>query len=759
MSDTTIKRSGPATRAPAFAAALLCSAVSAELAAQGVLEEVVVTARKRAESIQDVPIAVTAFSAEQLARFDTQSVMDMSNRVPNLVAPRNTVSFAAPQFYMRGAGRAENNWNFENAVAVFLDDVYLQSTAGAYIDMLDIESVEVLRGPQGTLYGRNATTGAIKFTTRAPELERTRFAVEATAGRFNRQDLKLTYSAPIIENTLGFKLDLFQTSNDGFQTLVDLANNPLDDDYGEQEHRGIRAGFLWRPSDTAEVQLILDGSEQDNGVNLITPVLPGDPSLFLSKTGAANWSPLYGPNRGAAEPLLTHGGADFESFNMTLKASIETGIGTLKSITSWREYDDYYTSQLASFGFPLQVAPGASIWTFVDSDNEFEQFTQEFQLTGNFGERLDYVAGLYYFQNDWAQRQYVGALLPIEFSPVCCFPGQDTNFGGAWNDTAQDSESVAVYIDATYQLTDTVNIFFGGRQTWDDKSVDYLSFAEDGQTVIPGFPVSPSESWSEFTPRIGADWEVRDGVLLFASFARGFKAGALEGARATDASFAQSWLDPEIVDTIEIGVKGDWFGGRVRTNVAVFFSEYQDKVDLVSPQAAATADVDINGVELELSWAATDDLMLWANFGFLDAEYTSADADHPIFNGYGIPGNAPGLSAEPVATPEYTFAIGANYRLELGDRGTLDFNVDVSGVDDHYSGLGVENFDSEIVESYELLGASLAWRSASERWGVSLGGANLTDEEYWTTTMFGFTPGRTYGPGSTWYLKLNYDFE
>lgn len=741
----------------ALSVALVIPVVADVAIAQDIAEEVIVTARKRSENIQDVPIAVTAFSSAEMDRLDVQSAMGLSTRVPNLLAPRNTVSYGAPQFFMRGAGRAENNWNYENAVAVFIDEVYLQSTAGAYIDMMDIESVEVLRGPQGTLYGRNATTGAISFRTRKPDLDHTRFMGEATVGSNGRVDGKVTLSTPIIDGELGFKLDLFRTKNDGYVSLVDATGAERDDEFGEQEHRGFRVGLLWEPEDGQSYQLIVDGSKQDNGTNLITPILPTDPTQFLSKTGKSNWVPLYGPSKGVAEPLLGRGGATFDGLNAVFRATFDTSVGTLKSITGWREYDDQYASQLGSFPFPLQVAPGASIWTYVDSDNDFQQFTQEFQLAGEIGERLDYVAGIYYFTNDWKQLQYVGALLPIEFSPVCCFPGTSQRFGGAWNDTAQDTTSYAVYVDGSYALTDTVDIVFGARQTWDKKDVDYLSYFEDRSTAIPGFPVSPDQDWDEFTPKLGIDWQVSDSVLLYLSYSKGFKAGSLEGARATDIVFATNWLAPEIVDTYEAGLKAQWLDGRLTTNVAVFSSDYKDKVDLITPQAAAVADVDMQGLELDLAWTPVDGFTLFGNLGLLDAEYKKADPDHPIFADFGIPGNAPGLDAEPVATPEYTYLVGANYEFAIGDVGSLSFQVNLSGVDDHYSGLGVGNFDSEIVEGYELLGANVTFTSASGPWSVMLGGENLTDEEYWATTMFGFIPGRTYGDGETWYLRFRYD--
>ena len=249
-------------------------------------------------------MAVSAFTADQVDKRDIQTVMDLSAAVPNFQSPRNSVTFGAPQLYMRGVGRAETNWNAENAVALFIDDVYMQSTAGTYIDMIDIALIEALRGPQGTLYGRNATTGALKINLRKPELESSRFQVDAAIGSNNRTDVRVISSAPIVEGELSYKVDMYYAANDGYLTLAD---ETLDDEFGHQGSVGARVGILWLPSEDWQFELDFDANNQDNGTNLMTAIAPADPADFsqtLSKSGNVKFGPVLGVNRVAAQLLL-----------------------------------------------------------------------------------------------------------------------------------------------------------------------------------------------------------------------------------------------------------------------------------------------------------------------------------------------------------------------------------------------------------------------------------------------------------------------
>ena len=627
---------------PVLAALVLAIGLTSGVVAQAQLEEVIVTARKVEESQQEVPVAVSALSGEQLENSDARNIFNLNARVPNLHIPNNTVLFSAPAPYIRGAGRSEANWNAENAVAIFVDDVYMQSSAVSTIDMIDWGSVEVLRGPQGTLYGRNATTGAIKFIPKRPELQETRTKAAATFGSNSRLDFKLSHSQPLIRDRLGVQFDFYRVEDDGYLTQVDESNTDIDSNFGHKKNIGGRIGLLWTPTDRLEFELNFDGRVEENGITLLTPILPNDPTDFtqlLSKRGTVEYEPVFGINRVAGQPLLGDG-FDLSAYNLIFKGTLETDFGTFKSITGYRWYDEDYFSQLGGRGAP-STAFGVTLFSHVDSFNRFEQFTQELQLSTDIGERIDVTAGVYYFQNDWSQLQYNGVLFPVEASiglgtlftgAPFVKPGAPASFGGVYLDTFQDSESWAVYADATWQIFDQVALFFGGRFLEDRKRVNYDTRFENNSISLPGFPLTTSEKWDKFTPRIGAEWQMNDDLMLYVSYSEGFRSGVLEGARATTASLASSWLAPEVVETIEFGLKADWLDGRIRTNVAVFLSDYNDKADLISPEEAATADAEINGVEIETSWAVTSDLTIWGTVGFMDAKYTDAEADHPIFN-------------------------------------------------------------------------------------------------------------------------------
>ncbi|MBY0509166.1 MAG: TonB-dependent receptor [Rhodospirillaceae bacterium] len=734
----------------------------------GGMAEIIVTARKRSENLQEVPIAVSALTGDQLAQRDMQSVMDLSSVIPNFQAPKNTVSFAAPQFYLRGAGRANNNWNAENAVAVFVDDIYLQSTAAAYIDMIDFERVEVLRGPQGTLYGRNATVGAIKFVPRKPDLYEVQGAINLTTGSHNRFDAKGYLSVPILQEKIGIKLDAYRTSNDGFTTLVDNTNNVLSKNISKTEHYGARLSSVWKLFDNAEFELNGDVFKQNDGVNLMTPIVPPNPSSLaqlLSKNGSSNFQPLYGVRRGSLEPLTAQGGFDrrpghqFDGYGIVFKGTVDTDIGTFKSITGYRHYDGHYVSQLSSNGNRSTIF-GVTIGSTVDSGESYKQFSQEFQLSGSIAEKLKYTAGLYYFSNQWGQLQYGSTIgVPVEFSPVF-HPGYTERFGGSYQDTFLNAKSYATYLDASWEVIENISLLAGVRQTWDKKKIRYNSLFEDNVTPYPGFPVSPRKNYSRFTPRVGINWQVAQDSLLYATYTQGYKSGNLEGDRATSAGPATNFLAPETVKTFEAGLKAEWFDRSLRTNLTAFTSKFKNHADLISPQTVALSDQRINGIELEVTWVPVKHLQIYGNLGLLDAKYKRADASHPIF-APDLTGFAPGLKAKPVASPPYSFSVGANYQAEIGTLGHLIFDGTLDGVDRQFNGLGVANLDSELVPAYVVANTSITYKTPDDRISATFGVSNLFDKTYWTTGFFGSVPeyaGRAYADGRAWYLKVGYRY-
>lgn len=724
---------------------------------------IIVTARKRSEALQDVPLAVSAVAGDQLNRLDIQNAEELTALAPNLYTSKTTVSFTAPQFYMRGVGRSNHNWNAENAVAVFVDDIYLQSLASAFLEGGDFERVEVLRGPQGTLYGRNATTGAIKFVPRRPSLDETEGFVDAKYGRRNRFNLTGGVSVPLVEGKLGLRASGYYSRTDGYITRVNEANQVIDDEFARQRHFGGRLALLLQATDNLEFELSADYTEYDDGTNLVTPIAPADPTdltQLLSKRGTVRFEPVFGVNRVATQPLTGNGGATFESWGVTFKASLETPVGTLKSITGYRTYDEFFLAQLGGRGVPSTIF-GLELFSTVNSTNDYEQFSQELQFTGSlFDDRFQFVAGGFYFENDWQQLQYGSIIgVPAAFSPVV-FPGASRSFGGTWNDTDQNTVSYALYFDASFEIFDNFSLIAGVRQSWDEKDVVYDARFEDNILRYPGFPVRPSRDYQEFTPRFGFDWDITPDILIYATYAKGYKAGNLEGDRASDPVPASTFLDAETVENYEAGIKSELFDGRLTFNLSAFTSKYINKADLVSPQTVAIADVDIDGLEIEITAQPADGFNLFVNAGFLDAKYRRADASHPIF----VPdptGFAPGLGAEPTVAPNYSITAGANYthRFENGSQAFLGVNV--QAVDDHFNGLGVQNYDSERVESYEVVDMILQYRLGQPGVTFSLGINNLFDTTYYTTGFFGAVPevaGRYYADGRNAYVGARYEF-
>jgi iron complex outermembrane recepter protein len=634
--------------------------------------------------------------------------------------------------------------------------------------MIDFERVEVLRGPQGTLYGRNATVGAIKFVPRKPDLQDIKGAVGVTFGSHNRIDVKGNVSIPLVQDRVAIKLDAYRTANDGFMTLVDNNNNVLRDDVAKTEHYGARISTLWNIMEGTEFELNFDYFKQDDGTNLMTPIVPDNPTSLaqlLSKNGSSNFRPLYGPNRGSFEPLTAIGGFDrdpgsrADGYGIVFKGTIETGIGTFKSITGYRTYDSNYLSQLGSRSSRSTIF-GITLGSTVDSIEDYKQFTQEFQLTGSISDQFKYTAGLYYFSNQWGQLQYGSTIgVPVEFSPVA-HPGFTERFGGSYQDTFLNAKSYAMYLDTSWEVVDTVSLLAGLRQTWDTKKIRYNSLFEDQITPYPGFPVNPEKNFKRLTPRVGVNWQASRDILLYATYTTGYKAGNLEGDRATSPGPASTFLAPETVKTFEAGIKAEWFGRTLRTNLTAFSSKFKNHADLISPETVAISDQKIDGIELELTWVPTDSFQIYGNLGLLDAKYTRADATHPIF-APDFTGFAPGLNAKPVSSPKYSFSVGANYRKSISNLGEVVFDASLDGVGKQFNGLGVANLDSERTDAFAIANASLTYRTANERISMTGGVENLFDKTYWTTGFFGSVPeyaGRAYGDGRSWYVRLNYRY-
>ncbi|RZJ00933.1 MAG: TonB-dependent receptor [Brevundimonas sp.] len=657
-----------------------------------VLDEVVVTARRREERLQDVPVSVTAVSAEALENLQASDIGDLQGAVPNLTLHEGDASNAV--VYIRGVGQIDSLAFADPGVGVYVDDVYLGRAQGAFLSVYDVDRIEVLRGPQGTLYGRNTIGGAVKFVS-TPLAADWGGRAEASIGDYGLVETRLSVGGALNAdgNLLG-KAAVSTARRDGWS---DNALTGMDD--GDKDQVAGRLSLEYRPSDALSVRFNLDGS-RDRPQTSRTPA---------RATGVLG---LY-PDT-LDDPFSVD--ADFNDLNRldTFGASVTADWSlsdtvSLKSVTAYRTMD--YASHL-----DLDATPLAVFGVYVDENQH--QFSQEFQFAWS-GERLDAVAGLFFF--DESDLTYSGLLGPV-ISLVT----------GSIND--QRNRSYAAYGQADYDLTDRLTLTAGLRYTSEDKDFQrtqtfYGPLTEVPDRDAPGQLVTDIDtgaSWESWSPKAGLDYEISDDVMAYVSVSRGFKSGGFDG-RANDGSGAAPY-DPETLWAYEAGLKSTLFDRRLVANLAAFWNDYTDLqlssftsdgaggfMALFTNAGAAT----IRGAELEVTARPVDGLTINGTLGYLDARYDE----------YIGPGGADiSGQREMVNAPEWSARLGAVYVADLGAKGSLTFGADAAWRSKVYPTVS----SSEVLaqEGYTLVDAFVRWSDADDHLFAQLGGKNLTDERY-----------------------------
>ncbi len=697
-------------------------AAVAKVGASG-LEEVTVTARRREEALQDVPIAVTAFSADTLDLLGSSDIGELAQSVPSVTFEPSRATNSTLTAFIRGVGQQDPLAGFEQGVALYVDDVYIARPQGALLDIYEVERIEVLRGPQGTLYGRNAVGGAIKYVTR-PLGEDLDVRLKASYGSYDQVDLVGSASLPVTDS-LRVGAAVASLTRDGYGE-----NRTTGDGNYDKDVLAYRISAEFVPSDNASIRLSYDHTDDDS-----SPVAGWRPF-----PGAVSGEPVLGDLRdtlaGAADlpsTAGTNGNNEVVSkgIHLTMEVS-ESDTWTLRSITARRK--DYTESVIDfdSLSVPDFDAP-------VIYDNE--QFSQEFQVLYNAG-RLNAVAGLYYLDASAAN----------DFDVVL---GQLAGGLGvtAYTGGTVDTEAWSIFADATYDLTDSWAISVGGRYTEDTRTADifranYLGFGSPffGNQTAPLLATTSDyeaqRTYDDFSPRANVSYRLNDDVNFYVGYSQGFKAGSFDPRGANFATpEVEDGYDPETLDSYEAGVKATWFDGRARTNVAVFYSDYQDMQipgsvgvdsdgDGVNDSFVGTvtnaAQSTIMGIEFEGEFQLTDALSFQATMSLLDAEI-----DEWIVNGVDVSGQRAIQN-----TPETMGYLGATYRTGLVG-GTISLNANASYRSE------VVQFEVPVAlidqDSVTLVNASAVWTADSGRWSLGLHGKNLTDEDVKTAGYcFGF---------------------
>ena len=811
----------------------------------GELEEVTVTARKLEENMQTVPVSVSTFDAEEFTEIrGAQDLTDVS------IAPNVDITSGAgysgltgaPTVFIRGLGQADFLAVNDPAVGVYLDGVYIARTVGSLLELTDFERIEVLRGPQGTLYGRNTEGGAINLISRAPGEE---FAgkISIDRGSDGYMRFKGSVDVPINDNGAAARFTVYHKEIDGFVDVLQASAQDVTDGLtlpvapagfydgyklGAQEVTAIAGKVILASDDVFSASVGFDYTEDRStpspisyqGWGLSVPAPAGDISTFSSAgTQAVQLAAQFGclagvtDNANAAKNAISQGAVtdptnpncvstrysspNFHSAYIAFQDRDGTWIRpentmdtggvsltmnwdldnfSLKSITAYRELE---TQFYHTFG-------GAPFMTYMNNNNNYDnqQISQEFQLSGNSEDgRLTWVTGLYFFEEEGNQQ--VNLWRPNDMPEG---RGNQPKRKAANSQDSRDIEnsSQAAFGQLTYSLSEQFDLTLGYRYTDNEKDYIYQICNSTGTDLgIENCVDEPLQRTGLMTAQesnvnVTLGWNVSESVYAYASFADGFRDGGFPArfnTRSTLIPNPMTYFSAEYVDTYEIGVKADWADGRLRTNFAMFLSDYQDlqgggsvpNLDqgIVGTSTVNKGDARFTGLEGEILWAATENLRIDWSFGLLDAEYKCIN----IFSGtsdiIGCESDAK-LGQWPVDitvdtpiqyAPEFNTNLGVSYSANLDGGAEI-----LTRLDWRYNGeqWGQDGGDpSMLTPSYKVMNASVTYFAPSADWSMSLGARNLTNEEYHVRSLFEVNSGATGGVPARpryVYLGLRYEF-
>ncbi len=707
-------------------AAQTTGADSASGSDDGGIAEITVTAQRRDQRLQDVPVAVSVATSDTLTASAVQSTDQLGQIAPNL---NRTRQHGVSSTFLRGVGTSFPSTGGESSVAFYVDGVYMPSQSATIMGFNNIERVEVLRGPQGTLFGRNATGGLIQVVTRDPSAE-TQLNMSASYGSYDTIGGNVYASTGIGENAAIDISGYFKNQGKGFGRNLFNGKRVY-----QEDSWAVRSKLVWDPSDNTEIKLALDHSETKGDLAMHRIPRPGtrqgDANNALTKPGgqfdfSTNASPFY----------------DLVSSGVSLQIGQEIGAIKLVSISSYRheKTDQYF--DVDSSPFALTQGP---------SPVKINTYSQELQLLSNTDGPLSFVSGFYYFltKADNSPGQMLeGAAIVASIRSV------------AWDNVIK-SRSVAVYGEVRYELMPSTALTVGGRFTWDRQDLygtTILSFANGNTTIIP---YDVDTSWSEPTYRAVLEHRFSPDVMVYGSYSHGYKSGLYNSTVNTGVPAAP--VDPEKIDSFEIGMKSDLLDRKLRLNLTAFHYKWKNQqlfasfgpTNLLLNAGEAKA----SGIEAEIVARPLPQLTLSAAAGYLDAEYTLYD-NGPNFiprpapgggNTVGAPLNYAGNSL--ARTPDFTATTSIRYEIPTSSG---DFSAQLTY---YYNNGFAWDSDNRVNEpSYGLLSAELGWKSPDETYGFRLNASNLTNTKYAISGQPN-SFGDAYAPGLPRTITATVDFK
>jgi iron complex outermembrane receptor protein len=686
------------------------------------VEEITVTAQKRTENVQDVPIAITAFSATALQDKRVNNIIDLNNLSPGLRI--STADAAAnPKIFIRGAGLNDFNPTSSSGVGIYVDGVYIGSPLAQMAGFFDMQRVEVLRGPQGTLYGRNTTGGAINVISRQPTFEPSLDA-SVEYGRFDSMNISLGYGDAIVADKLAFRLSGQYVEDDGYSTNR-ITGNGLND----ANRLALRGQLLFTPTENDSFTLTVNRFINRGGATQVkhralfpaTPEATGPdglcaPGFYQSGlcTDAVGYADLD-PDPYSVE-ANTEGKDKIDLFSAALNYTHDFDTMSLVSITAYQNARRY--AEENTDANPLEFLE-------IDYITKQKQFSQELRLQSDAG-AIKWVAGLYYMHDEIdnaSSTDLLRLLRPLFVTPENPNGLSFENFVyQASYPYTQKTDSYAIFGQADYDVTEKFQISVGLRWSQDQKSMENYQRLIDGVNNPP-LSFSGSKSFSDFSGRIAVKYDITDDTNVFASYSRGYKSGGFFGGSADEVSQLEPY-DNETVNAFEIGSKSTLFDRALRLNLSAFYYDYQNiQAFALVERGGVTVQIldnagsaEMYGAEAEITATPFENFDLSMSLGYLHAEYGDYVSLGGDYSGNRMP-----------QAPEITFTTTAAYTIDIGENGSIKPQVDVS----YRSSVFFDATETARIATDALwqVNAQLSWISPEGEIEAGLWGRNLTDED------------------------------
>lgn len=645
--------------------------------------DIIVTAQRRQQRQQDVPISLTAFNARAVRDYRLQSLRDVSRLTPGLLV--STFSVASPIIAVRGASNTFNQIGANKPVAIVVDDVYIPRNSAATFELFGVDSIQVLRGPQGTLFGRNVTGGAIVIDTGRPGFDAPALRLNAEFGSYNTVNIDALADTPV-SDAAAIRVAATVRRHDGWGRDR-LTGQELDD----QQSENLRGQLRIQLTEPVELLVNADYSHDESNGRTLSSIQAGDDGdRRTSETGVAQ---LFKRDLGGVSGRLFW----------------DTGVGELTSITAWRRSraTDVYSNVGTNFQFLTRTQSQA----LTDDRDRVTTFSQEVRFASTAWERGNFVVGAYYASEDSTRLLRSSALTGVTGAVI-------TN---QLADQTVDADTYAVFADGTLNITSQIAVTLGGRYTWDSKDASLIR--TDLIRPVNNFTARDlSESWSRFTPRAVLNLKPADNILVYASYARGYTSGGFNTEAATIAALTQPFA-PETLDNYEVGIKSEWFDRRLRLNVSAFRMKYKDKQELFFNNLTRILNITnagratMRGVEAEVQVRPVGWLGFTGTYGYLDTRYD----DFVIPGGVNNTGNRLGSAPKHKASAVVDLNIPAGRVRVIG-------NAVYSYTSNYFTGAAAD--PGLLVPSYSLVNGEIGIAGRDDRWRVAVFAHNLFDKEY-----------------------------